>query len=192
MTFGKYLSCKLPLSVYTGCSVGEVITDFSDDQRLADGGTYLLQPQQMCSGCLTYLETCFFYGRMDSNVAINVFRMQVGVFRMSTKLELQGSLQTVFSSVQQSGEERGCLCHSLNPLPMEEDDIIGVLFERNCTSESWGTVCPIQPVSTSADFCSVLYYNQTATSILPDALTMRNHCLSVMINVASSKCSYAI
>ena len=73
--------------IHAGCLVGEVATEFSDGQRLTDnGGTYLMQPQQMCSGCLAYLETCFFYSHTNSQNAPIFFSMQVGVFRKNDTL----------------------------------------------------------------------------------------------------------
>ena len=148
-----------------------------------------MQPQQMCSGCLAYLETCFFYSHTSSQNAPLFFSMQVGVFRKNDTLEeyqLQDTLQSI-SSVQHHDEERGCECHSLNPVPVEDGDVIGVLFENACTNTSWGPVCPLQPVSTSGKFCSVLYYNQSTASIPLDGLAARNHCLNVVVNVTASK-----
>ena len=163
------------------------MTDFSDDQRLTDdGGTYLIQPQQMCNGCLTYLETCFFYNHTNSQDTPIFYSMQLGVFRISPthqEYQLQGTLQTILSA-QYHDEGRGCLCHSLIPEPLEDRDMIGVLFGNDCNSDA---VCPLQPASTSMDVCSVLYYNQTASLIPLDGLSARNHCLNVMIQVTASK-----
>ena len=150
---GRRSACShCPVLVFpdpNDCSVGEVKSSLSEDERLDTAGLYILLEEVQCNGSLVSWHTCGFFNPLSENVTS--FQVLVEVYRenvnRSRYTSVRQSREEIYLDRDNDTESQGCVDLVLDtPFDILEGDLIAVEVLDQCENDTLGVWrCPLQP-----------------------------------------------
>ena len=180
----------LLLPVPFDCSVGEVKSQLSEDERLDTAGLYVLLEEVQCNGSLVSWHTCGFFNPLSENVTS--FQMLVEVYRenvsRSRYISVRRSREEIYLDRDNDTESQGCVNLVLDtPFDIMEGDLIAVEVWDQCENDTLGVRrCPLQPNLNTTGDGSVFYRENRTRNIRTADLWDTTNWVNVSINIEAS------
>ena len=178
------------LPVPFDCSVGEVKSPLSEDERLDTAGLYILLEGAQCNGRLVSWHTCGFFNPLTENVTS--FQMFVEVYRenvnRSRYTRERQSIEEIYLDRDNAAESQGCVDLVLDtPFDIMEGDLIAVEVLDQCENDTLGVWrCPLQPNLNTIGDGSVFYRETRSRNIQTSDLWDSTNWVNVSINIKAS------
>ena len=183
-------SCHTLLPVPFDCSVGEVKSQLSKDERLDTAGLYILLEGAQCNGSLVSWHTCGFVNPLSENVTS--FQMIVEVYRenvnRSRYTRVRRSIEEIYLDRETAAESKGCVNLVLDtPFDILEGDLIAVEVSDQCENDTLGVWrCPLQPNLNTIGDGSVFYRETRSRNIQTSDLWDSTNWVNISINIKAS------
>ena len=191
---GRRSACShCPVLVFpdpNDCSVGEVKSSLSEDERLDTAGLYSLLEGAQCNGSLVSWHTCGFFNPLSENVAS--FQVLVEVYRenvnRSRYTSVRQSREEIYLDRDNDTESQGCVDLVLDtPFDILEGDLIAVEVLDQCENDTLGVWrCPLQPNLNTMGDGAVFYRETRSRNIQTSDLWDSTNWVNVSINIKAS------
>ena len=172
------------------CSVGEVKSQLSEDERLDTAGLYILLEEVQCNGSLVSWHTCGFFNPMENENASS-FGLDVRIFRFREGRNVYmgqfGSRTEI--DIFNTTDSQGCVDVPLNPpFDILKGDLIAVEVLDHCENGTNGTTsrCPLQPNINTTSASSVFYREIFTRRVQSEELKNTINYVRVSINIKAS------
>ena len=171
------------------CTVGDLKTELTEDERHDATGTYIVLDGVDCNGTLLSWQSCFFLDTSMTNDSVNVteFDFVVGIFRLANGIYVfqRESRSRFISPAEDDDDVYKCLnVTASNNFQVLEGDVIGLRTPSGRCNTSNGCR-PGLPILNNASNGSSVFYHEDISSRrfqVTDVSNPTNH-ISVSINI---------